>query len=160
MPEELKESTDGKRVDRRTEHAATGTQQHDRGTDNAVEACGDHGGREQQVERNRFLAHTVRRTADGEDEHQNGNEDELIALELLHQRCDTGVQRARFRDDTQETAQDQHEQTNRQGVGKALDGSRGHIGDRGALDPFHTGQRHHYRDQRQHDQDDQQDGKR
>ena len=89
-------SADGERVDRRAEHAAAGAEQNDCRADDAVEARRDHCRRQQQVERYRFLAHAVRRAADGEDEHQDRNEHEFVALELLHQRGDAGIKRSRL----------------------------------------------------------------
>ena len=130
---------DSERVDRRAEHAAAGAQKDDRRADDAVEAGRHHSGRQQQVERNRFLAHAVRRTADGEDEHQDRYEHEFVALELLHQCGDAGIQRARLGHDPQETTQDQHEQAHGKRIGEALDGRRRHVGDGCALDSLNTG---------------------
>ncbi len=150
----------GERVHSRAQNAAAGAQKDDRRAGQAVEAGGHHGGGEQQVEGHRFLAHAVGGAADGEDEHQNGDEHELVALELVHQRGDAGIERAGLGDDTEETAEDHNEQAHADGVLEAEDRRGEHAGERGALDALDAAGGHDNGNDRKRHQDDQQNSER
>ena len=114
-------SADGKRVNRGAQAAAASTEQDGSGADHGVEASGHHGSGEQGVEGNGLLAHTISGTAEGEDEHQHGNEHDLVALKLLHQDGDAVVQGAGLGHHAEEAAQDHNEEADGQSVSEAQD---------------------------------------
>ena len=114
-------SADGKRVNRGAQAAAASTEQDGGGADHGVEASGHHGSGEQGVEGNGLLAHTISGTAEGEDEHQHGNEHDLVALKLLHQDGDAVVQGAGLGHHAEEAAQDHNEEADGQSVSEAQD---------------------------------------
>ena len=113
-------SADGERVNRGAQAAAASAEQDGSGTDHGVEASGHHGSGEQGVEGNGLLAHTIGGTTEGEDEHQHGNEHNLVALKLLHQNGDAVVQGAGLGHHTEEAAQDHNEEADGQSVSEAL----------------------------------------
>ena len=114
-------SADGKRVNRGAEAAAASAEQDGSGADHGVEASSHHGSGEQGVEGNGLLAHTIGGTTEGEDEHQHGNEHDLIALKLLHQNGNAVVQGAGFGHHAEEAAEDHNEEADGQSVSEALD---------------------------------------
>ena len=150
----------GERVHGRAQNAAAGAQKDDRRAGQAVEAGGHHGGGEQQVEGHRLLAHAVGGAADGEDRHQNRDEHELVALQLVHEGRDAGVKGAGLGDDAQNAAQDHDEQAHADGVLEAEHGRGEHLGKRRALDTLDARRGHDNSDNRQNHQDDEQDGER
>ena len=84
------------RVDRRAQGADPAAQQHDRGAGQGVVAGGDHDRDDQGVEREALLRHAVRRPAEGEDHHQDGDHPPFPAAEPGHQpcRCRSGSRRS------------------------------------------------------------------
>ena len=103
-------SADGERVDGGTQATAAGTQKYGGGADQRVEAGGHHGGGEQSVEGHGLLAHTIGGTAEGEDEHQDGDDHELVALELLDQDGDAVIKGTGLGHHAKEAAEDHDEQ--------------------------------------------------
>ena len=114
-------SADGERVNRGAEAAAASAEQDGSGTDHGVEASSHHGSGEQGVEGNGLLAHTIGGTTEGEDEHQHGNEHDLIALKLLHQNGNAVVQGAGLGHHAEEATEDHNEEADGQSVSEALD---------------------------------------
>ena len=112
-------SADGERVNRGTEAAAASAEQDGSGADHRVEASSHHGSGEQGVEGNGLLAHTIGGTTEGEDEHQHGNEHDLVALKLLHQNSNAVVQGAGLGHHAEEAAEDHNEETDGQSVSEA-----------------------------------------
>ena len=114
-------SAGGKGVDGGAQNAAAGAQKNGRRTDQRVKARGHHGRRQQDVEADSFFAHAIGGAADGEHEHQDPDERHLLAVQLLHQHMDTGLQRARGRHDGQEGTQAEYEADDIAGVMPAVD---------------------------------------
>ena len=115
--------TDGERIHRGAKAAAASAQKDRRGAHERIEAGSHHGGGKQRVERNGLLAHTIGGTTEREDDHENGDDGELVALELLNEHSDAVIEGAGLGHHTEEAAQDHHEEAHRQSISEALDGS-------------------------------------
>ena len=118
--EGVNSGTNGERVDRGTKAAAASAEQDGGGADQRVEAGGHHGGGEQGVERHGLLTHTIGGTTEGEDEHQDGDQHDLAALELLDQNGNAVIQGAGLGHHAEEAAEDHNEQADGQSVCEAL----------------------------------------
>ena len=122
--------TDGERVDRGTQAAASRAEQDGSGADQRVEAGSHHGGGKQGVERDRLFTHAVGGSAEGEQAHEHRNNPNLTALELLNEHGDAVVQRAGLGHHAEEAAEDHYEEADGQRIGEALDRCREEVAER------------------------------
>ena len=123
-------STNGKRVDRGAQAAASSAQKDSGGADERVKARSHHGRGKQRVKRYGLLAHAIGGATQREDEHENRNDPDLFALEFLNKHGNAVVEGARLGHHPQETTEDHNEETNRQGVGEALHRSGKEVAER------------------------------
>ena len=112
-----------KGVDRRAKAADAGTQEDHHRTGEGVIAGSHHRRCQKGIETHGLLAKAVGGAEDGEEEHQDGDEDELVATQPLDQHLDARVQRIGLVDDAEKTAEDGHEEADVDGIDEAFRGS-------------------------------------
>ena len=126
-------------------------QQHHERAGERVEARGVHGGGQQDVERHRLLHHAVGGAADAEQQHEDGDEDELAALEGAYERGDAGVERAGLVHHGQKAAQHEHEHAHLHGAREAEHRGGQNVGERRS-GYLAREERHRHGDERHDDQ--------
>ena len=142
---------DGERVHRGADAARARAQQHHERAGERVEARGVHGGGQQDVERHRLLHHAVGGAADAEQQHEDGDEDELAALEGAYERGDAGVERAGLVHHGQKAAQHEHEHAHLHGAREAEHRGGQNVGERRS-GYLAREERHRHGDERHDDQ--------
>ena len=100
----------GERVDGRAEHADAAAEQDDQRPDERVVTGGDHHGDDEDVEGEALLGHPERRSADGEDGHQDRDHPAFVTAKAGHEQRDAGLDGARLHRDADEAADDEDEQ--------------------------------------------------
>ena len=96
-------------VYRRGDVACLRADEHDHERRERIEAHGDHDGQEYGEERQGLLGHAEGGAAEGEQEHGDGDNQNVLALEPPHYPAHAGVDGAGSRDDLERATDDEHE---------------------------------------------------
>ena len=116
-----------KRINGRGAVSQVRTEEADDKCRHRVIADAHHDGNEDGVERQGFLRHTKRSAANGQQGHRDGNDEDVLILELFNHAAHAGIQRIGLGDDCKRTANQQDE---RDDVGRRLDTLGGRLQNR------------------------------